>query len=93
VSDTFNRPVGKIVCRRQHRDLAFKRDDQVIRKTETDEARSGNFVAYCEDSRLAWVFWAGTTEAIKVPLSNLMHIADWKAAREQQANLKNYWTN
>lgn len=92
MSDTFIRPIGEIVCRRTQRDPAFKRNDQVIRRTDTDEKITGNFLSYCEDSKYVMVFWMHHTEASKVPLSSIMHIADWKAAREQQAKLKDYWT-
>lgn len=92
MSDTFIRPIGEIICKRTVSNPRFTRDQQVIRRNETDEARSGNFVAYCEDSSLAWVFWAGETEAKKTPLSNLLSIVEWRLIREQSTNLKNYWT-
>jgi hypothetical protein len=85
------RPFGQIVCHRTPSNPKFMRDQHVIRRNATDESKLGNFVAYCEDARLAWVFWAGETEARKVLLSNLASIEDWRVAREQQANLANYW--
>lgn len=81
---------NKIVCRRTSRD-AFRRDDQIIRATETDVNRSGIFLSYCENRKMAWVFWNGATEETQVPLASIMHIGDWKAAREKQAKLKDYW--
>lgn len=90
MSDTFIRPIGEIICKRTS-NPRFTRDQQVIRRNETDETHSGNFIAYCEDNRLAWVFWAGETEAKRTLIANLLSMEEWRSVREQANNLKNYW--
>jgi pullulanase/glycogen debranching enzyme len=89
--DTFIRPIGQIVCHRTPNKPQFTRDQHVIRRNATDERHTGNFVAYCEDSKLAWVFWTGEIEEKKALLSNLMDIEDWRIARKEQASIKNFW--
>lgn len=87
----YIRPIEQIVCHRTARNPQFIRDQHVIRRNATNESQSGNFVEYCQELGMAWVFWAGDTEAKKTQIANLMDIDDWRVARKRQADLKDYW--
>lgn len=81
---------NKIVCRRSSG--PWQVGDVVILSTETDETHTGKIIRLCTEPGYVEVIWPYKQSGIgKVRTERLMHLDDWKDARAQLANLKNYW--
>lgn len=81
---------NKIVCRRTGG--TWQVNDVVILKAETNYTHTGRITRKCDEPGYVEVMWLHkNADIFKVKTANLMHFDEWKAAREQQAKLKNYW--